>query len=206
MHEPIAYFNRRSAGSTSTGTYCSIRFDSIWIHKAACVAKINSPSSDLTSDVNQIELGLGEKSGIVFQAASMLIASFAVALSKNWKLALVCMTAVPWTFIVTVPLASIDTIVETRIKAIYSEASTVVEEALGSIANITALGAVDKIVAQFRGYVNQAMQVSWIRGLAWATIVGNVFASTHSVYALCLFYGAKLVIAGEIPNGGAVLM
>ena len=179
MHQPIAYFDRRSAASIST---------------------------DLTSDVNHMELGLGEKSGLVFQATSMLVTSLAIALSKNWKLSLACMTAVPWAFIVVTPLASIDTKIEANIKAIYSEASTVVEEALGSVANITALGAAEKIVAHFETYVKKAMKKSWIRGLIWATILGNVFASMHAVYALCLFYGVKLVIAGEIPDGGAVLM
>ena len=179
MHQPISYFDCRSAASIST---------------------------DLTSDVNQLELGLGEKSGVVFQATSMLLASFAIALSKNWKLSLACMTAVPWAFMVVTPLAGIDTKIEAKLKAIYSEASTLVEEALGSIANITALGAADKIVAHFEIYVKKAMRSSWIRGLIWATIVGNVFASMHAVYALCLFYGVKLVVAGEIPDGGTVLM
>jgi len=179
MHQPIAYFDRRSAASIST---------------------------DLTSDVNQMELGLGEKSGLIFQATSMLVASFVIALSKNWKLSLACMTAVPWAFLVVMPLASIDTKIEAKIKAIYSEASTVVEEALGSIANITALGAADKIVAHFETYVKKAMRTSWIRGLVWATILGNVFASMHAVYALCLFYGVKLIVAGEMSDGGAVLM
>ncbi|KAK0609391.1 ABC multidrug transporter Mdr1 [Immersiella caudata] len=179
MHQPIAYFDRCSAASTST---------------------------NLTSDVNHIELGLGEKSGIVFQAISMLLVSFGIALSKNWKLTLVCMTSVPFVFLVVTPLASVDTKIEGRIKAIYSEASTVVEEALGSIANITALGASEKIMAHFATYVKKVMGISWVRGLIWATIVGMIFASVHSVYALCLFYGAKLAAAGEIPDGGTVLI
>jgi ATP-binding cassette, subfamily B (MDR/TAP), member 1 len=161
----------------------------------------------LTADVNQIELGIGEKSGLIFQGSSMIIASFAIALSKNWKLTLACMTAVPWTIVVTGTLASIDTRVETKIKSIYSRSSTLVEEAQSSIANVTALGAANQIVNQFREkYINQAMKMVWIRGTLWAIIVGNMFFCTYAVYGLCLFYGVKLVIAGDVHDGGTVLM
>ena len=162
--------------------------------------------SDLTADVNQIELGLGEKISLVFLGSSMIVTSFTIALTKNWKLALACITIVPWTITITGSLASIDTKLEARIKAIYSEASTIVEEALSSIENITALGASDKIVAHFQKYVNRAMRHVRMRGVLWSTIFGNMFFSTHAVYALCLFYGVKLVNDGEVKDGGTVLV
>jgi ATP-binding cassette subfamily B (MDR/TAP) protein 1 len=179
MHQPIAYFDRHSTGSIST---------------------------DLTADVNQIELGLGEKSGLILQGSSMIISAFTIALTKNWKLALACMTVVPWTILVTGPMAGIDTKVETRIKAAFSEASGIVEEALSSIANVTALGASGKIVANYRKFVDKAAKQERLRGFLWAIIVGNIFACAHAVYALCLFYGAKLIVAGDVKDGGTILI
>jgi ATP-binding cassette, subfamily B (MDR/TAP), member 1 len=179
MHQPISYFDRHSTGSIST---------------------------DLTADVNQIELGLGEKISLVFLGSSMIITAFTIALTKNWRLALACMTVVPWSVAITGTLASIDTKIEARVKAIYSEASTVVEEALSSIGNITALGASSKIVARFQSYVDRAMHNVAIRGGLWATVFGNMFFSTHAVYALCLYYGVKLVNEGKAKDGGTVMM
>ena len=57
----------------------------------------------------------------------MIIAFFAIALFGNWKLALACITVVSWTIAITGPLASIDAKAESKIKSIYSEASTVIE-------------------------------------------------------------------------------
>jgi predicted MFS family arabinose efflux permease len=92
-------------------------------------------------------LGLGEKVSIVFLGSLMIIMLFAITLTKTWKLALTCMTVVPWAVTITGTLVSIDTKIEDRIKSIYSEVSTILEEVLSSIGNVTALGASDKIVS-----------------------------------------------------------
>jgi ATP-binding cassette subfamily B (MDR/TAP) protein 1 len=178
IHQPIAYFDTHSTGSIST---------------------------NLATDVNLVEVGLGEKISTVFQGSSMIITAFVIGLTKNWKLTLACLTVIPYNAIVTGTLVTIDTRIEGNMKAIYSEASTVVEEVLSSICNVTALGAVDKIVRRFEGYVKQATKRLAFHGAIWASLYGNMFFAMHCVYALCLFYGVKLVQNGEIADGGTVM-
>jgi len=162
-------------------------------------------SSSLSSDPNFIEVGLGEKVGTVFQALSMMISSFVIALTRNWKLALATFCIIPYTIFVTGVLTSMDAKIETNVRHLYSKASTLAEEALSSPATIVSLGAVEKIVNKYRTFVKSATTVSLWRGPLQACTYGNLWFAIHAVYALALFYGTHLVAWGDIKNGGTVL-
>ena len=162
-------------------------------------------SSSLSSDPNLIEVGLGEKVGTVFLALSMMISSFAIALTKNWKLGLSCFSVIPYTLLVTGILTSMDAKIESNIRNLYSKASTLTEEALSSPTTIISLGAVEKIVNKYKTFVKRASSVDLWRGPLQACTYGNIWFALHSVYGLALFYGTHLVAWGDIKNGGTVI-
>lgn len=162
-------------------------------------------SSSLSSDPNLIEVGLGEKVGTVFQALSMMISSFVIASTKNWKLALATFCVIPYTIFVTGLLSSIDAKIESKVRNLYSESSTLAEEALNSPTTIVSLGAVEKIVKKYKIFVKNASSVSLWTGPLQACTYGNLWFAIQSVYALALFYGAHLVAWGDIEKGGTVL-
>jgi ATP-binding cassette, subfamily B (MDR/TAP), member 1 len=103
-------------------------------------------------------------------------------------------------------LGSLDSKMEKKMREVYSEASSVAEEALASILNVTALGAKDKIVQRFRRTLTAAGRYSIRRGPIEASIYGNMFFTMQSGYALALFYGVHLVSTGEVRDGGTVVM
>ena len=53
----------------------------------------------VVSDVEQIEVGLGEKLSAVLQNVFTFIAGFAVAFSVGWRLALVVTAVIPLTMV-----------------------------------------------------------------------------------------------------------
>lgn len=178
IRQPISYFDEHTPGSVS---------------------------SSLSSDPNLVEVGLAEKVGTASQSLSMIVSSFIIALAKNWKLALVSCTVVPYTILVTGVLMSMDAKIEAKVRDLYSKASTLAEEALSSIPTILALDANGKLVAKYKQYVKDATSAGIWRGPLQASTYGNMFFAMHSTYALALYYGAQLVSRGEITSGGKVL-
>ncbi|ORY00236.1 multidrug resistance protein [Clohesyomyces aquaticus] len=179
LHQPISYFDRNAPGSIATS---------------------------LANDTNIVQVALAEKLGIVCQVISMIVTSFVIAFIKNWKLTLVTATIVPYMVITTGFFGALSTQTEAKSNAILEEAAGVAEEALSSILNITAMGAQDKLVRRFDGYLGRASKYLKRMGPLMAGIYGNMFLSMNAGYALALFYGVKLVSKGEVTSGGTIVI
>ncbi|KAF3913357.1 hypothetical protein ABW20_dc0105575 [Dactylellina cionopaga] len=161
-------------------------------------------TNSLTSDVNVIETGIGEKVAVMLQGIGMLLAALIISITYSWKLALVCFTTTVWTIVATGGLTTVVMKLQAKIKDVYIACASVSEEALGTTQTINALGASEKMVNKFQGFVNRALQTQKYHDPLWASVYGNMFFSQHACYALCLFYGVKLVNRGEIDGGGTV--
>lgn len=179
LHQPISYFDRHTAGTIA---------------------------SSLSTDVNVIEVGLGEKVASLIEAVGMVITAFGIAFSKSWKLTLVVATVIPYMIITTVILASADTKVEKKVLGYLSKSSSIAEEALSNVMNISALGAKEKVLKKFNGPIKVASTLGIWRGPLQSTIYGNMFFSIQCAYALTLFYGVRLSTRGEIKSGGNVII
>ncbi|PVH91703.1 multidrug resistance protein [Periconia macrospinosa] len=179
LHQPISYFDKNAPGIIATS---------------------------LANDTNVVQVGLSEKLGIVFQALSMMMCSFIIALTKNWKLTLACIPVVPWMIVLTGFFGGLSAKFEAKATTVLNQASGLAEEALSSILNVTAMGAAEKIVHRYSGHIRKAMR-NWVPiGPLTACIYGNMFLSTNSAYSIALFYGVKLLNRGEIKNGGTIVM
>jgi len=180
LHQPIPYFDRHTPGSIA---------------------------ASLSTDTNIIQVGLADKVVSLFQACGMVITAFVIAFTRSWKMTLVVGTTLPYVLLVTMTLGSLDSMYEKKQREVYSRASSIAEEALSSIDNVTALGAKDKIVERFKRVLTLAGRYAIRKGPIEASIYGNVFFSMQSGYALALYYGVHLVSRGEIKDvGGTVLM
>ncbi|KAE8445589.1 hypothetical protein EG329_013222 [Mollisiaceae sp. DMI_Dod_QoI] len=179
LQQSIPYFDRHTPGSIAT---------------------------NLSTDTNIIEVGLADKICTVCQASGMIITAFVIAFTKSWKLTLVVGTTIPYIILVTMGLSFVDSKLQGKMRAAYTQATSIAEEALGSVVSATSLGAIENVIAKFRQPLFLASRYGKIAGPIEATIYGNMFFSIQSGYALALFYGVKLVDRGEIHNGGTVMV
>ncbi|KAH6666837.1 multidrug resistance protein 14 [Halenospora varia] len=147
LHRPISYFDLHTPGSIA---------------------------SSLSTDVNVIEVGLGEKVASLIEAVGMIITAFGIAFSKSWKLTLVVATMIPYMIITTVLLASADTKVEKKVLGYLSKSSGIAEEALSNVMNISALGAKDKILEKFKGPIKVASTLGIRRGPLQLSTRGDI--------------------------------
>lgn len=179
LHQPIPYFDKHTPGSIAT---------------------------NLSTDTNIIEVGLADKICSVCQGCGMLITAFVIAFTKSWKLTLVVGTTIPYMMLATMGLSSVDSKFEGKMRSAYTQASSIAEEALGSVVSIISLGAIDNVIRKFQQPLLLASKYGKLIGPTQATMYGNMFFSIQSGYALALFYGVKLVNRGEIRNGGTVMI
>ncbi|KAF1996279.1 multidrug resistance protein 14 [Amniculicola lignicola CBS 123094] len=178
LHQPISYFDKVSPGTIATS---------------------------LSNDTNVVQVALSEKLGVIFQVLSMILCSFIIAFTRSWKLTLVTATVVPYMVLSTGLFGGLSTQTEVKVNKILGDASGIVEEALSSILNVTAMGASEKLVRRFDLYLKDAMRYFKRIGPYMAGIYGNMFFSMQCAYALSLFYGCRLVSRGEIKDGGDVV-
>ncbi|CCX10116.1 Similar to Multidrug resistance protein 1A; acc. no. P21447 [Pyronema omphalodes CBS 100304] len=177
MRQEIAYFDTCTPGSVATR---------------------------ISTNANLIQTGLGEKVGIATMGFSMLVSAFIVAFTKYWKLTLVTATTLPAVILLVGTTVFFDQKLETQILATLSTAGGLAEEALGSIRNVVAFGAHEKLEARYRSYLDTATKLGMKKGPVLGLQYSSEFSIMYCAYALSFWYGIKLLLRGEISDGGTV--
>ncbi|KAL4796601.1 P-loop containing nucleoside triphosphate hydrolase protein [Aspergillus venezuelensis] len=159
----------------------------------------------LANNADLIEIGLGEKLGIAVEGAAQLVAAFAVAFSRHWKLTLVVSATLPIAIAVVIVTVILDTKISTKILGIYSKAGGIAEEALSTTHIVTAFNAATKLQKKYDAYLEKAKALGVKRGPVRGIQYGVQFAIMFCAYALAWFYGIRLLARGEMPSGGYLI-
>ncbi|KAI9695419.1 MAG: hypothetical protein M1836_006471 [Candelina mexicana] len=177
LHQEIGYFDSHHPGSVATS---------------------------ISNNADLVHNGLSERLGIAIQAISMLVSSFIIAFTKNWRLTLVTSTSLPVLAVATAATIKLDSGLESKILAIQTEAGTLAEEVLGSIPTIIAYDAGKKMVSKYASYLERAKTYSKKRGPTLGAQYCLDYFVLLSAYALAFWYGVTLVNRGRIASGGTV--
>ncbi|KAI4717299.1 putative ABC transporter [Aureobasidium sp. EXF-10727] len=140
-----------------------------------------SAATQVTTNGHRINQGIAEKLFSLVMGISLFFSSYIVALSVQWKLALITMSIVPAIVLITGGCIALDAPIEARITRIYSCAATLAQDALSSIKNIHAFRAQEKIVEYGQTFL--------------------VMSGT----SLAFWQGLRMFRSGEIANVGTVL-
>ncbi|KAL7267348.1 hypothetical protein RUND412_010070, partial [Rhizina undulata] len=164
-----------------------------------------SVATRITTNANMIQTGLSEKVGVGIQGFSMLTTAFVVAFIQNWKLTFVTATTVPVAVAGVVIAVRIDSKLESELLEIYSRAAGLAEEVLGSIRNVVAFAANEKLGKRYNEYLAAAEILGVKKGPMLGLQYSSEFFGTYCAYALCFWYGIRLMMAGEIRDGGTIV-
>nr|POE79657.1 multidrug resistance protein 1 [Quercus suber] len=149
--------------------------------------------------------GIAEKLTTVIQGLSLFISSFIVALSVQWKLALITMTVIPAIFIVASVCVAIDAKQEARIVRIYSQAAALAQEAISSIKTVHAFWAQDKMTERYDELLSEAHREARKKSPNFAVVLSVQYFLGLAVTALAFWEGFRLYEAGEVHEVGNVL-
>lgn len=164
-----------------------------------------SVATSISNNADMIQTGLGEKVGVACQSLAMLVSAFIIAFTQGWKLTLVTATTLPAAVLGTGITVALDARQEAKIMAIYAKAAGLVEEALSSIRNVTALGANSKLQKKYDVHLDQAKAFGVKKGPILGVQYSAEFFVMYCAYALAFWYGVRLLTQGEMGDGGKVV-
>lgn len=163
-----------------------------------------SPATQVTTNANRINTGIGEKLTLIIQGIAMFFSAFIIAIVVQWKLALITISIIPLILIVTGICMGIDAMQESRIMKFYSDAGVISHEALSSIKTIHAFWAQALMVSRFDEYLIKAHKEGNKKSLNYGVMFGTEFFCSYGMMALAFWQGYRMYLSGEVPDIGTV--
>ncbi|KAL0883026.1 hypothetical protein ABMA27_016507 [Loxostege sticticalis] len=151
-------------------------------------------SSKMADDVVKVEAGIGDK---VFSFAYSLITAVGcvvMAILKGWKLALLCLTTTPVTFLLVGLSSKIANRLSKREAQEVGRASAVAEEVLSSIRTVYAFSGQKKELERYREPLAEARRINIKKEFFIGLSMGFLFLCVFCSYALSFYFGVYLVI------------
>ncbi|KAI8918639.1 multidrug resistance protein 1a [Powellomyces hirtus] len=158
-------------------------------------------SSRLTSDIELIQNGTGEKVGLFIQAGFTLVAAIAISVSQSWKVTLVLGCLFPFMGACSVICNRIAGKKGIASLKAYAQASNVVEETLSSIRTVMALNGQNRASQTFAKQLKPAKLLGVQRAKAQGLGVAGVQTCMYLAYSIAFFYGSYLITKGELTPG-----
>lgn len=158
----------------------------------------------LSSDASYVHAGVTQRTGLLVQIMVTMITGFTIAFVKGWKLAFVVLSIGPLLMISsTFHLKLIQGFANEGKKA-FENAGRISGDALANIRTVAAFNAEKQILQDFSQSLEKPLQL----GLRTAHSSGIGFGFSQLVlfcsYALCFWYGAKLVSDGDMNFGDMI--
>ncbi|KAH8424476.1 uncharacterized protein LDX57_002227 [Aspergillus melleus] len=159
----------------------------------------------ITTNATRINQGIAEKLTLLVQGLARFFSAFIVAISVQWKLALIVMSVIPLMFLVFAICMGSSARVEAKIAQTYSEGAALAQEVLSSVRTIHAFWAQSRMLSRYDEYLTLAHRYGRSK-----TVVTGIFASTtyfcvHSGTALAFLQGNRMSLNGEIETAGKVI-
>ncbi|KJE91891.1 ATP-binding cassette sub-family B member 11 [Capsaspora owczarzaki ATCC 30864] len=160
-----------------------------------------SIASRISSDVELIQDGIGDKVGVAVQCVTSFLVSFGIGFYKGYKLALVLLSVMPLLIIAAAVIGKVVMSITIRGQQAYAEAGAVAEETFSSIRTVAALGGESREIARYHTRLQAALKSGLrqgsMRGLSIAVTMFIMFGS----YALGFWYGSTLILDGDMTPG-----
>nr|AAO20902.1 Mdr2 [Takifugu rubripes] len=152
-------------------------------------------------DVYKIQEGIGDKAGLLIQAASTFITSFVIGFVHGWKLTLVILAISPVLGLSAALYSKLLTSFTSKEQTAYAKAGAVAAEVLSSIRTVFAFSGQRKAIKRYHKNLEDARDMGIKKGVAANTATGFSFLMIYLSYALAFWYGTTLVLNKEYTIG-----
>ena len=152
----------------------------------------------LTVNTQMVQTATIKPLGIGIQAIATLVSGLAVAFAHGWKLALVGAVMLP--LLVVTAMVQYKYILSSsgEEKAAYETAGAIASNAFTNIRAVRSCAAEEKVFAAFVSTLDPILRIGRNRALVSGFCFGLFYATVCGAYALCFWYGARLVEDGEM--------
>ena len=157
-------------------------------------------ATKVQAQLEQIELGVGDKFGQILQMVTQVIAGLIVAFTTSWKLTLIMLCVSPAIlacifFLVT---ALKKTIVLAR--KTYEIAGGIAEEMLYNIKTVASFANFDFEIKRFSEYIDKVHQYDKEKAFKLGISIAGILFFIFFTFVVAILYGKKLIINEEINS------
>lgn len=128
----------------------------------------------------------------------MFVASFIVGFTTSWKLSLVMCSMLPLIFISGFLMTKALQEGSTRNRQAFEKAGGIAQELLEKIKTVTSFSNYKYEIKRFDDNLSESLKAGLSNGFKGGLGLGVIFFSIFAAYALAIWYGSKLILAGEI--------
>lgn len=164
-----------------------------------------SVSSQIVTNGNMIQQGVGEKLGLTLQSMSAFIASFIVAFVTNAKLTGITICIVPSIIIAIGIVVGIDAGYETKMLSLYGQAGSFAEDVISSMRTVHAFWARPKLVAKYDEFLLKAHKIGDKKSPLYMVMFSTEFFMVYAGFALAFWQGLRMYNSGELNTPGTVV-
>ncbi|PLB53566.1 P-loop containing nucleoside triphosphate hydrolase protein [Aspergillus steynii IBT 23096] len=168
-------------------------------------ARTGSPATQITTNATRVNQGIAEKLALLVQGLAMFFSAFIVALSAQWKLALIAMSVIPLMFLVFAVCMGFSAGIEANITRTYSDGAALAQEVLSSVRTIHAFWAQSRMTSNYDRYLTLAHNHGKRKTVATGVLASTTYFCVYSGNALAFWQGNRMFQNGEIETAGKVI-
>ncbi|CAF4933946.1 unnamed protein product [Pieris macdunnoughi] len=150
-------------------------------------------ASKMTDDVVKLEEGIGEKLGTFIYYQAAFVSSIVMALTKGWKLALLCLVTFPVTLFLVGMAGLIASRLSKKEATASSKAGSIAEEVLSAIRTVYAFSGQHKELERYETHTNEARKINIKKGFFNGLAMGTLFFCIFCSYALSFWFGNQFI-------------
>ncbi|BFU23351.1 p-glycoprotein 2 [Entamoeba histolytica] len=153
-------------------------------------------TSRIASDVQQIQDGMSQKFGIIFQTTTSFIAGYAIGFAKDWDLTLVIMSMSPFIVLSMTLLAVFATKFTVLGEESLGNAGAIAEATIGNMRTVHSLGQEHEFCEMYNEKIRVVDRYNVLKGLTVGLGLGAVMFFIMGAFSLGSWY-ASVVLRGK---------
>jgi ATP-binding cassette subfamily B (MDR/TAP) protein 1 len=158
----------------------------------------------IETDTHLVQVGISEKVALVVNLFAAFVTGFAIAYSRNWRLALALSSIIPAMGIAGgIMNHFISRYTQLSLKH-TAESGSLAEEVISTIRTTQAFGTQNILSGMYNIHVNKAFDVDYKAAFAQGVGLSVFTFVIYGAYALAFQFGTTLIIQGHAESGDVV--
>lgn len=157
-----------------------------------------SLTTRLAADSQFIQDGISEKFGMLIRALAAFVIGFIMSFAASWCLAVIVLATLPALAIVGAGMGYLVTRSTQNVQDTYADAGSIAEQVFAGIRTVYAFSLQERFSQLYEEKLVKARKAGVRRGIILGVGTGSFLFVLFGIYGLAFWYGAKLVINGDI--------
>ena len=166
--------------------------------------RVGELTSRLTSDVTVVQTVTTGSIAELLRSSIMLVGGVTIIFITNTRLSLVMLAIVPVVIVAANVYGRYVRRLSTRVQDRLAEANSVLEETLSAIRIVQSFVREDYERTRYRDRILDSLQLAVRRAVASGGFIAFIILVVYSGIAVVLWFGSRMVVAGEMTAGDLI--